>query len=70
LFCPSLKFSAIIFLFSRDISIPTPATGNYFLLLEAKQTFYEMLITAIMDTPPSANEAAFEIRRMGKMPMK
>ena len=37
---------------SRDISIPRPATGRYYLLVEAKQSFHELLITAIMDTPP------------------
>jgi len=59
-------------LYSRDISIPRPATGKYYLLVEAKQSFHELLITAIMDTPPEAHgeEAAFEIRRMGMSPAK
>ena len=40
---------------SRDISIPRPAIGKYYLLVEAKQSFHELLITAIMDTPPGTN---------------
>ena len=40
---------------SRDISIPRPATGRYYLLVEAKQSFHELLITAIMDTPPGGD---------------
>ena len=46
---------------SRDISIPRPATGKYYLLVEAKQSFHELLITAIMDTPPGTIHTYMEL---------
>lgn len=51
-------------LYSRDITVPRPPLGEYYFLLEAKKDFGELLVTAIMDTPPDAR-AAFTIRRMG-----
>ena len=51
--------------FSRDITVPRPALGEYYFLLVAFKDFHELLVTAIMDMPPDEHEAAFTIRRMG-----
>lgn len=53
-------------LYSRDITLPKPTPGNYYFLMVAHQDFRELLITAIMDTPPDDGKASFSIRRMGK----
>jgi len=53
-------------LYSRDITVPRPAMGEYYFLLVAFKDFHELLVTAIMDMPPEENEAAFTIRRMGE----
>ena len=50
-----LREYELLSIFSRDISIPRPATGNYYLLVEARKSFHELLITAIMDTPPGTS---------------
>lgn len=52
-------------LYSRDITVPRPALGEYYFLLVAFKDFHELLVTAIMDMPPDEHEAAFTIRRMG-----
>jgi len=39
-------------LFSRDITIKRPEIGDYYFLLVAHKEFSELLITAILDTPP------------------
>ena len=51
--------------FSRDVTVPRPALGEYYFLLVAFKDFHELLVTAIMDMPPDEHEAAFTIRRMG-----
>ncbi|TRY67804.1 hypothetical protein TCAL_15881 [Tigriopus californicus] len=43
-------------LYSRDITIPKPAQGNYHLLLIARESFSDLLITAIMDYPHNQTE--------------
>jgi len=54
-------------LYSRDIMVRRPKMGIYHLLLVAEQDFDELLVTAIMDTPPDqGQEANFVIRRMGR----
>ena len=53
-------------LFSRDITVSTPKPGRYFLLLVAYEELRELLMTAIMDTPPDERQASFTIRRMGE----
>ena len=58
------KYLQILINFSRDVTVPRPPQGEYYFLLEAKKDFGELLVTAIMDTPPDAR-AAFTIRRMG-----
>ena len=51
--------------FSRDITVPRPKVGEYYFMLVAQKDFHELLVTAIMDTPPDERKAAFTIRRMG-----
>ena len=53
--------------FSRDITVQTPAMGQYYLLLVVYDDLHELLMTAIMDTPPDERQAAFTIRRMGHL---
>ena len=52
--------------FSRDITVPRPKMGEYYFMLVAYKDFHELLVTAIMDTPPDERKAAFTIRRMGE----
>lgn len=52
---------------SRDITLPRPVQGEYHLLLVAKESFHELLITAIMDYPPDAGSPAFTIQRIGQL---
>jgi len=52
-------------LYSRDITVPRPKVGEYYFMLVAQKDFHELLVTAIMDTPPDERKAAFTIRRMG-----
>jgi len=48
--------------------VPKPQPGIYDLLMVAKEDFGELLLTAIMDTPPAAEERPnFVIRRMGQL---
>jgi len=54
-------------LYSRDITVQTPAMGQYYLLLVVYDDLHELLMTAIMDTPPDERQAAFTIRRMGHL---
>jgi len=58
-------------LFSQDIRIEAPYPGEYYLLIYAYEDFEELLVTAIVDTPPEYdNEVArgpgFTIQRMGR----
>jgi len=53
-------------LYSRDITVPRPKMGEYYFMLVAYKDFHELLVTAIMDTPPDERKAAFTIRRMGE----
>jgi len=53
-------------LFSRDITVTNPKPGRYFLRLVAYEHLRELLMTAIMDTPPDERQASFTIRRMGQ----
>lgn len=59
-------------LYSHDIRIERPRPGQYYLLIQAYQTFHELLVTAIVDTPPQPEEQSvargpgFTIQRMGK----
>ncbi len=79
--CPSLKEEVMlkrsqkaetqlsVLCYSRDITVPHPKMGEYFLLLEARESFHEMLITAILDFPPDVANGPvpdFTIRRMGE----
>jgi len=54
-------------LYSRDITVQTPAVGQYYLTLVVQEDIHELLMTAIMDTPPDERQAAFTIRRMGQL---
>jgi hypothetical protein len=66
--CGLIKnFNTNLMFFSRDITVPRPAIGDYYFLLVAYKDFHELLVTAIMDTPPDENTAAFTIRRMGEI---
>ena len=40
--------------------------GEYYFMLVAYKDFHELLVTAIMDTPPDERKASFTIRRMGE----
>ncbi|XP_023341065.1 uncharacterized protein LOC111711058 [Eurytemora carolleeae] len=58
-------------LYSRDIRIERPIPGQYYLLIRALEDFQELLVTAIVDTPPDIEEEraakpGFTIQRMGK----
>ena len=53
--------------FSRDITVQTPVMGQYYLTLVVYEDIHELLMTAIMDTPPDERQAAFTIRRMGHL---
>jgi len=53
-------------LYSRDITVTKPQPGRYFLRLVAYEPLRELLMTAIMDTPPDERQASFTIRRMGQ----
>jgi len=59
-------------LYSHDIRIEQPYPGQYYLLIQAYETFNELLVTAIVDTPPQPEEQSvargpgFTIQRMGK----
>ena len=44
-----------------------PKQGDYHLLLVAKESFHELLITAIMDYPPDTGSPAFTIQRIGQL---
>lgn len=61
-------------LYSRDIRINRPEPGSYYLLIIAKENFQELLVTAIVDTPPESDEdkdgPSFTIQRMGEPSMK
>lgn len=52
-------------LYSQDIRIERPAPGSYFLLIVAHKPFYELLVTAIVDTPPDPKEVGFARRGPG-----
>lgn len=60
-------------LFSHDLRIERPSPGRYYLLIVAHKNFREMLVTAIVDTPPARGEVGvsrrgpgFTIQRMGE----
>jgi len=59
-------------LFSHDIRIEAPRPGQYYLLIQAYENFDELLVTAIVDTPPQPEEQSvargpgFTIQRMGR----
>jgi len=59
-------------LYSHDIRIERPMAGQYYLLIQAYENFHELLVTAIVDTPPQPEEQSvargpgFTIQRMGK----
>jgi len=59
-------------LFSQDIRIERPFPGEYFLLIYAYEDFEELLVTAIVDTPPELDDESiaagpgFTIQRMGR----
>lgn len=58
-------------LFSQDIRIERPYPGEYYLLIHAYEDFQELLVTAIVDTPPEYDNEVeqgpgFTIQRMGK----
>ncbi len=41
---------------SRDLTVSRPRPGPYYLLLVAHDDFEELLVTAIMDTPPDQKQ--------------
>jgi len=59
-------------LYSQDIRIEQPFPGEYYLLIYAYEDFQELLVTAIVDTPPELDEGSiargpgFTIQRMGR----
>jgi len=58
-------------LFSQDIRIENPYPGEYYLLIYAYEDFEELLVTAIVDTPPEYDNEVnmgpgFTIQRMGR----
>lgn len=58
-------------LFSQDIRIEKPYPGEYYLLIYAHEDFEELLVTAIVDTPPEYDNEVnmgpgFTIQRMGR----
>jgi len=59
-------------LFSQDIRIEQPFPGEYYLLIYAYEDFDELLVTAIVDTPPELDDESiakgpgFTIQRMGR----
>ncbi len=56
---------------SRDLVVTRPRPGPYYLLLVAHDDFEELLITAIMDTPPDTRHASsFTIQRMGELAVR
>lgn len=61
-------------LYSRDIRINRPKPGSYYLLIVAVEDFQELLVTAIVDTPPESDEdkdgPSFTIQRMGEPSMR
>jgi len=59
-------------LYSHDIRIERPRPGPYYLLIQARKSFRELLVTAIVDTPPEEEDVlvrrgpGFVIQRMGE----
>jgi len=59
-------------LYSHDIRVERPTPGQYYLLIQAREDFHELLVTAIVDTPPQQEEQSvargpgFTIQRMGR----
>lgn len=58
-------------LYSQDIRIETPHPGEYYLLIYAYEDYQELLVTAIVDTPPEYDNQVnvgpgFTIQRMGR----